>query len=213
MIGADAAAVLNLLKTGDLVLFAGQGLASSLRKWLHRAPWTHVGLVLREADAAEPLLWEAGSDGPRRGAFVMRLSARIAEFHGRISVRCLNRALAAAQCERLEALRREVAGRGSKGRLLDLMGAADDGWLGATPENLGAPMDGELVALAYQRLGLLDDVRHGGLPASDYRPSQFAERYGLELKRGYALGPEFVLSDPTRLERREPPARLTPQTT
>jgi hypothetical protein len=209
MVGVDAAAVLNLLKTGDLVLFAGQGLAASLLGWLHRSPWTHVGLVLREPDAAEPLLWEAGRGGPGGGALVIRLAARAAGSHGRISVRCLNRALAAAQCGRLEALRREVASRSPKRGLLDLMGAADDGWLSAIPENLGAPMDGELVALAYQRLGLLDDAA----PASRYRPWQFAERHGLELKHGYALGPELRLSDPTRLERPEPPARLSPQTT
>ena len=212
MIGIDAA-VLDRLKTGDLVLFASQGLASGLRAWIHRAPWTHVGLVLRDLDAAEPLLWETGRDGPRRGALVVRLAARLAGFPGRISVRCLNRALAAAQCERLEALRREVAGGSPKRGLLDLMGAADDGWLGARPDMLGAPMDGELVAGAYQRLGLLDDVAHGGAPASRYRPWQFAERYGLALKHGYALGPELALSGPTRLERREPPARLSPQHT
>ena len=198
MTGVDAAAVLNRLKTGDLVLFAGHGLASSLRKWLGRSPWTHVGLVLREPDAAEPLLWESGRAGPRRGAFVTRLAARMAEFPGRIGVRCLNRALAAAQCDRLEALRRELAGRSAKRGLLDLMGAADDGWLGARPEILGDPTDGELVAEAYQRLGLLDDPAHGGPLASGYRPWQFAERYGLELKHGYALGPEMVLSDPGR---------------
>jgi hypothetical protein len=195
MIGLDAAAVLNRLKTGDLVLFPGRGLASSLLKCFGRSPWTHVGLVLREPDAPEPLLWEAGGAGPRRGAPVVRLAARMAELPGRIGVRCLNRALAAAQCERLEALRREVAGRSARRNLLDLMGAADDGWLGARPEMLGDPTDGELVAEAYQRLGLLDDPAHGGRPASSYRPWQFAERYGLELKHGYALGPETVLSD------------------
>jgi hypothetical protein len=196
MIGVDAAAVLNRLKTGDLVLFTGQGSASSLLRWFSRSSWTHVGLVLRTPDAAEPLLWEADCAGPRRGALVVRLAARMAEFPGRIGVRCLNRALAAAQCERLEALRREVAGRSAKRGLLDLMGAADDGWLGARPEILGDPTDGELVAEAYQRLGLLEDLAHGGTPASGYRPWRFAERYGLELKHGYALGPETVLSDP-----------------
>jgi hypothetical protein len=213
MVGVDDAAVLDRLKTGDLVLFAGQGLAASLVRCFGRSPWMHVGLVLRDPDAAEPLLWEAGGTGPRRGAMVVRLAARLAEFPGRIGVRCLNRALAAAQCERLAALRREVAGRSPKRGLLDLMGAADDGWLGAAPENLGAPMDGELVAGAYQRLGLLDDVAHGGAPARDYRPWQFGERHGLALKQGYALGPELALSDPARLARPEPPARLSPQAT
>jgi hypothetical protein len=198
MTGVAAATVLNRLKTGDLVLFTGHGLASGLRKWFSRSPWTHVGLVLRAPDTAEPLLWEAGCAGPRRGALVVRLAARMTAFPGRIGVRCLNRALAAAQCNRLEALRREVAGRSAKRGLLDLMAAADDGWLGARPEILGDPTDGELVAEAYQRLGLLDDLAHGGRPVSFYRPWQFAERYGLELKHGYALGPEMVLSDPGR---------------
>jgi hypothetical protein len=113
-------------------------------------------------------------------------------------VRCLNRPLGAAQCDRLEALRGELASRLARRGLLDLMSAAEDGWLGAGPEALGDPTDGELVAAAYQRLGLLDDAAHGGAPARSFRPWQFAERYGLELKGGYALGPEIVLSDPGR---------------
>ena len=196
MMDVDVGAGASVPKTGDIVLFAGYGLARGLLKWLRRSPWTHVGLVLHDPDTAEPLLWEAGCQGPRRGALVVRLGARVAGFRGRVSVRCLNRALAAPQCERLEALRRELADRLAKRGLLDLMGAAEDGWLGARPEVLGDPTDGELVAEAYQRLGLLDDVAHGGAPARDFRPWQFAERYGLELKHGYALGPEIVLSDP-----------------
>jgi hypothetical protein len=196
MTGVDAAAVLNRLKTGDIVLFAGHGLASGLRKWFSRSPWTHVGLVLREPDTAEPLLWEVGRAGPRRGALVVRLAARMAAFPGRIGVRCLNRALAAAQCDRLEALRREVAARSAKRGLLDLMGAADDGWLGARRDNLGDPTDAELVAEVYQRLGLLADAAQGGMLPSEYRPRQFAEGHGLELKNGYALGPELLLRDP-----------------
>jgi hypothetical protein len=195
MVGVDVGAGASVLKTGDIVLFAGHGLARGLITWLRRSPWTHVGLVLREPETAEPLLWEAGCEGPRRGTSVVRLAARMAGFRGRVSVRCLNRALAAPQCERLEALRRELADRLARRGLLDLIGAAEDGWLGARPEVLGDPTDGELVAEAYQRLGLLDDVAHGGAPACDFRPWRFAERYGLKLKHGYALGPEIVLSD------------------
>jgi hypothetical protein len=196
MTGVDDGHGASALKTGDIVLFAGHGLASGLITWLRRSPWTHVGLVLREPEAAEPLLWEAGCEGPHRGTLVVRLAARLARFQGQISVRCLNRTLAAAQYERLEALRSELANRLTGRGLLDLMGAAEDGWLGARPEALGDPTDGELVASAYQRLGLLDDAAHGGTPARNFRPWQFAERHGLELKGGYALGPEIVLSDP-----------------
>jgi hypothetical protein len=198
MMDVDVGAGASALKTGDIVLFAGHGLARGLITWLRRSPWTHVGLVLREPETAEPLLWEAGCEGRRRGTLVVRLAARMAGFRGRVGVRCLNRALASPQCERLEALRRELADRLARRGLLDLIGAAEDGWLGARPEVLGDPTDGELVAEAYQRLGLLDDAAHGGTPARDFRPWQFAERGGLELKHGYALGPEIVLSDPGR---------------
>ena len=129
---------------------------------------------------------------------MVRLAARILRCRGRVAARCLNRALGERQSMRLDALRVEIAERGVRRRLLDLMGAADDGFLGARPEMLGDPMDGELVAAAYQRLGLLDDAANGGMPASRYRPWQFAERHRLELKAGYALGPELVLRDPGR---------------
>lgn len=195
MIDAAAAASLSVLKTGDVVLFAGRGLARGLARWFSRSPWTHVGLVLRDADAAEPLLWEAVCGGPRRGTRVTALSERIAQSRGRVSVRCLNRPLAAAQCQRLEALRQEVPGRARARGLLDLIGAADDGWIGAERRNLGDPMDGELVAEAFQRIGLLADVANGGRPAADYRPWHFCASHGLELKGGFALGPELVLRE------------------
>lgn len=195
MIDLDAGAPLSALKTGDLVLFTGQGLARGLARWFNRSPWTHVGLVLREPDAAEPLLWEAACGGPHRGTFAVPLSVRMARSRGRISVRCLNRPLAATQRQRLEALRQEVVNRARARGLFDLIGAADDGWVGARRDNLGDPMDGELVAEAYQRIGLLDDVVRGGKAPSDYRPWHFCASYGLELKSGYALGPELVLRD------------------
>jgi hypothetical protein len=195
MDGVDERAGASFLKTGDVVLFASHGLAHGLIRWFSRSTWTHVGLVLRAGEHAEPLLWEAVGAGPQRGTAMVRLAARIASFRGRISVRCLNRALPPAHGGRLEALRRELAERGTRRGLLDLIGAADDGWLGARPDMLGEPMDGELVALAYQRLGLLADPAHGGMPPSRYRPGQFAESHRLELENGYALGPELVLHD------------------
>jgi len=189
-------AALSVLKTGDLVLFADEGRNRGLLGWLRRHSWAHVGLVLREPGDPEPLLWEARDHGPRRSPVVVRLGPRIASAPGRVSVRHLNQPLAATQRARLEALRREGTGRPPQRGLLDLMAAADDGWLGAKAENLGEPTGAELVAKAYQRLGLLDDVAHGGAHPSGYRPGRFGERAGLVLKHGYALGPEVLLHDP-----------------
>jgi hypothetical protein len=193
MNGMDALAAVGPLKTGDLVLFAGFGSWLG-RLWPRRSGWIHVGLVLRRGNDPEPLLWEV-LDGLRHGTALTPLATRLARFAGRIGVRCLSRPLERRQCERLEALRRDLA-RPPEHGLLDLIAAADDGWLGARPEHLGEPTDAELVATVYQSLGLLDDVAAGGPPPSRFRPRHFAGSYGLELKNGYALGPEIVLQEP-----------------
>jgi hypothetical protein len=192
MNGIDALSAIGLLKTGDLVLFATGSWRDRLR-WFRRAVWTHVGLVLHRA-GEEPLLWET-QDGLHRGAVLGPLATRITRFAGKIGVRCLSRPLEAKQHERLEALRQDLCQPPRHG-LLDLIAAADDGSLGARPEHLGDPADAELVATVYQGLGLLDDVEAGGLPPSRFRPRHFAGGYGLELKHGYALGPEIVLHEP-----------------
>jgi len=195
MNGIDALAAMGPLKTGDLVLFASSGSWLGRLRWLRRAAWTHVGLVLRRADDLEPLLWEA-QDGMHRSATLAPLATRIARFAGRIGVRCLNHPLDPEQCVRLEALRQDL-GRPRERGLVDLIAAADDGWLGSRPEHLGEPTDAELVAAVYQGLGLLDDVEAGGQPPGRFRPRHFAGSYGLELSNGYTLGPEIVLQEPT----------------
>lgn len=184
---------MGLLKSGDLVLFAGSASWLARLPWRRRAPWTHVGLVLRRADDPEPLLWEA-RDGLRHGTVLVPLAGRVARFAGRVAVRCLGRPLEPRQCERLEALRRDLAHPPERG-LLDLIAAAEDGWLGARPEQLGEPTDAELVATAYRGLGLFDDETQSQ-PPSRFRPHHFAEAGRLALKNGYALGPEIVLQEP-----------------
>jgi hypothetical protein len=198
MNGMDAFPAIDRLKTGDLVLFASRSWRDRL-PWLHRAAWTHVGMVLHRAGDLEPQLWET-QDGLRRGATITPLTTRIARFAGKIGIRCLSRPLEARQCERLEALRRDL-GRPASHGLMELIAAADDGWLGARPEHLGEPTDAELVATVFQRLGLLDDVEAGGLPPSRFRPRHFADGHRLELRKGYALGPEIVLQEPDRAPR------------
>ncbi len=201
MSGDDTGGVASLLKTGDVVLFAGLTRGPVLIRWLHRHAWAHIGLVLREPEDPEPLLWEARGQAPRRSTVVVPLATRLANASGRVAVRCLNLPLAATQRTRLDALRRErTADRAPRRGLLDLMAAADDGWVGGKAEHLGEPTGAELVAAVYQRLGLLSDVDHGGPPPSRYQPRRFAERAGLRLKHGYALGPEVVLHDPARAD-------------
>jgi hypothetical protein len=182
------------LQTGDLVLF---GDARPILSWFRLAGgprWHHVGLVLREPEDAEPLLWEAV---PHRSTVrQVGLGGRTAHALGRVSARRLNRELGPVQRGRLQALRCEMAAQERERDLLDLMAAGEDGWLGASARNLGAPTAGELVARVFARLGLLESEARGGPPTRDFMPRHFAEQAGLQLKQGYALGPELALDAP-----------------
>ena len=61
---------------------------------------------------------------------------------------------------------------------------------GASDEDLSSLFCSELVAEAYQRIGLLGD----SVPSSEYTPGDFAAHSRLELLSG-ELGPEIVLGD------------------
>lgn len=197
--------ILDSLKTGDLVLLAPAPPAPWLPGWLGGRRWKHVALVIRD-DQSEPMILETAPAGAASsGVRLRRLVKRLATHSGRISVRRLNRALSSAQCERLDAWRREIEGRQRRRSLMDLMGAGEDGWLAGEPAALGTPLPGELVAEAFQRIGLLDGPGRG-LPARAYTPQRFAEREDLRLKQGYELRPEVRLDRP---ELADTPEKLT----
>jgi hypothetical protein len=191
----------DYLKTGDIVLFSGTGLAGGAIKLLTRSPWSHVGLIVRRAGEAEPLLWESMPSGFckdvdsgsfRTGVQLVRLSERLARFTGPVAVRRLNRPLCEQQRWRLEALQTEVADRRYERNLLELAFAAFD-WLTLNREDLTTLFCSELVAETYQRIRLLDDVEHGALPSNEYTPGHFDERSDLGLNQGFALGPNLHL--------------------
>jgi hypothetical protein len=201
--------LLRSLKTGDLVLFARPALARWLPGWLVRRGWSHVALVVRDAEHAEPMIWEtapAGAAGPP--VRLRRLAKRLNGQRGRISVRPLNRALTPAQCEKLAAWRRGLEARHSKHTLLDLMGAGEDGWVGGQQAALDGPLPAELVAEGYQAVGLLDRKERGGRAADEFTPRHFAERGDLPLKHNFELGPEIPL---VPAERTATWKKLTPQ--
>jgi hypothetical protein len=183
------------LETGDLVLFAPPDLAGWLLGRLGRRSWKRVALVVRDPEHGEPMVWETAPNGAASTRGRLRRLAKHLEHHvGRISVRRLNRALTPAQCNELAAWRREVHEEPVRRSLIDLIGDSEDGWLGRDHASLGAPLPAELVAEGYQRIGLLDDPARGGLPAARYTVRRFSEHETLDLRQGYALGPEIPLT-------------------
>jgi hypothetical protein len=189
----------GVLKTGDLLLVAPPAFLSWLPGRLGRRGWRYVALVVRDADHQEPMVWEAAPAGAAGPAVrLRRLAKRLRQHAGRIGVRRLNRALEPEQEARLAAWRASLAARqGGDSSLLDLMGAGEDGWLGGEQASRTAPLPAELVAQAYQRLGLLDGVERKGRPAQQYATRDFSQQAGLHLNRGFALGPEILLAGET----------------
>lgn len=184
------------LKTGDLVLFSGKGPISAGIKLFTRSAWSHVGLVVRLPQFDSVLLWESttlndlvdlDSGVLRQGVQLVSLSARLARYDGPVSIRRLQDVTLGAQdWEALSSLRREVAGRPYELSNLELVRSAYDGFGGLNREDLSSLFCSELLAEAYQRMGLLDEA----VPSSEYTPKDFAAKGGLRLLRGH-LGPEI----------------------
>jgi hypothetical protein len=191
--------LLGVLKTGDIVLVARPALLRWLPGRLGRPRWQHVALVVRDAEHAEPMIWEAAPAGAAGPAVrLRRLAKRLDQHPGRIGVRRLNRALEPALSARLAAWRAGLAAQHNEHSLLDLMAAGEDGWLGGEQASLDAPLAAELVAQAYQRLGLLDGSERKGRPAAEFAVRDFGEGHDLRLQRGFALGPEIVVGGEPR---------------
>ena len=187
------------LDTGDLVLFRGHTLFSRLIQRATRSEWSHVAMVLRLPEYDMLALYESTGLGSlpdmisgevRRGVQLVPLSERVRACNGAIAVRQLKGVtLGPHERTALMALRRELRGRPYERSLVDLVRAAYDGAGGASAEDLSSLFCSELVAEAYQRLGLLGD----GVPSSEYTPADFSAHSPLRLAHG-TLGDEVVLS-------------------
>lgn len=90
------------LKTGDLVLMAGDSLFSTAIKMFSKGSWSHVGMVLRSEKPDMVMLWESTLPTKARdvdtGKFLMGvqtvlLSERIKTYEGKFCVRQSNREL------------------------------------------------------------------------------------------------------------------------
>jgi hypothetical protein len=191
------------LKTGDLVLFAGKGLASNSIKWVTLSRWSHVAMVLRTPEQRDPCLWEAstdvsvpGIDGrpARSGVQLVALRQRLLRYDGEFAVRRLVGArLAPGDLAALARLRRRLLFRPYESSTRQLMAAAYDGPGGEQRECLQELFCSELIAETYQALRLLDD-RPGSKPSNEYTPADFSQQHeALHWRRG-RLGPEILLT-------------------
>jgi len=192
------------IKTGDLVLFSGKGGISEGIKLFTVSKWSHVAMALRVPEWELVLVWESTTvsnlkdvvDGvAKRGVQLVVLSDRIRTYKGEVSIRHLRGIDVNSDGharDALRALRSEVRNRPYEEDKLQLIRATLDGpfGIGENDADLSSLFCSELIAEAYQRMGLLPSEP----PSNEYTPKDFSDKGSLKLLRGVTLTPEFPVT-------------------
>ena len=190
------------LKTGDVVLFSGKGGISAGIKWATLSRWSHVGMIVVLPEYDFVTVWESTTLSsivdldtklPHKGVQLVPFSSRIEGYGGEVAVRQLDGVtFDNGDIKNLMLLRRKLAGKKYEQDKIELIKAAYDGPLGRNSEDLTSLFCSELVAEAYQRLGLLSEDK----PSNEYTPADFSDKRQLKLLEG-ALGKEVILKEKT----------------
>ena len=191
------------LKTGDILLFSGKGGISDGIKFFTLSKYSHVGMVYRFDDPRDPkgsvFCWEsttlsdvhdADSGKLTKGVQRVELSERLERCFSlgyEISVRQLSRSLSDKMLTALNNFRHEVSGRPYETSRIELLKAAYDGLFGDNKEDLSSLFCSELVAEAYQSMGLLSEA----MPSNEYIPKDFSQERQLRLQMDYRLQNEI----------------------
>lgn len=189
-----------VLKTGDIVLFAGKGGISDWIKWFSGSTWSHVGMIVRSDEWDMLLLWESTtlttladveSGQCIRGVQLVPFGERLRQYKGDVAVRLLSRFVTDPMRLLLREFRREVRGRPYERRYFELLKAAYDGPFGGNTEDLSSLFCSELVAEAYQRMGLLSEEQ----ASNEFTPRDFSTeaKQPLAITGAYELGAEIKL--------------------
>lgn len=186
------------LKTGDIVLFSGKGPLSLGIRWATSSKWSHMGMVLNLEEFDFVCVWQSTTldiakdvfaDKILNGVQLVTMSSLVNGYGGELAIRQLKEAnLDKKDIKNLMNFRKEVSRRDYEWDVIELIKSAYDGLGGQNVEDLSNLFCSELVAEAYQRLGLLDEIK----PSNEYTPADFSEKRGLELLKGF-LGPEIKI--------------------
>lgn len=185
------------LSTGDLVLFSGKGILSASIKFFTRSNYSHIGMVLRlehdflaiwESTTLSPLI-DLDTGLPTKGVRVVPLSESIRSARKVVVRQLLGADITSSDVEKLMQLRKEFIGRPYEKHETELIKAAYDGPGGANHSDLSSIFCSELVASAYQHIGVM--ASH--IPPNEFTPGDFSEQgKGIPLLRGY-LGNEIPI--------------------
>ena len=185
------------IKTGDIVLFQGKGLFSTVIR--ASGDKTHVGVVVNFPEYDFKCILESttlstirdlGSGEFKKGVQIVPLSKRISSYNGKIWIRQLeNFHVGEKERKILFNFRREFNNRPYEKSKIDLIGSAFD-ILNDNEEDLTSVFCSETVGELYQRWGILPD----DVPSDSYSPTEFSitAKKPIELLNGAKLADEEI---------------------
>lgn len=192
----------DVTSTGDLWLFRGRKAADRAIRVFTNSPVNHVAMVVA-LDDLPPLLWhaelgqsmpDAWTGEPHRGAQLHRLEDAVNTWVHRYGQTPYFRQLDHEVTREMEDEVLRVVNE-YDGHRFPRTGALARHWLFGRLRR-GVPLEdiycAELVALTYQRMGLLDAKR----PVNWYDPGTFWSGDRLELSAGASLGKEIAVHVP-----------------
>lgn len=192
-------------RTGDVWLFRGRSVADRAIRLFTNAPVNHVGVVLA-IDDLPPLIWHAelGASMPnvwtgerRRGAQLHHLERAVSVWTHRYGQDPWFRQIDVDATPGMEDAALAVVAEYS-GRAFPSTASLAKHWLTGRVRRQVSLTDiycAELVAVTYERMGLLGDER----PPNWYDPGRFWSGDRLELL-GASLGPEIHVTDVTAID-------------
>ena len=171
----------NKIKTGDIILFSGESTFSKTIRLISRSKWSHVAIVLSVGEPEMKLCFEsvagAGhledyfSGELKAGVHVVSLSGKVEGYHGEVAYRSLNHPVSSEMYAKLLSFRKTHREKKYDWNPIEMIEAAEDRNLFENTEDLSAFFCSELVAEAFQEIGLFDHVT----PSNEYTPKDFAQ--------------------------------------
>lgn len=186
------------MRTGDLILFSGNGFISRGIQAITGSPWSHVAVVLHvplydflcsfESTTLSDIP-DLTTGKPIKGVHLVPLSQRIATYDGDlIAWRRVDGPRTASAIHAALNVRSEFAGRPYETNQLELLRSALDTFtLQQNQPDASSVFCSELAAILWQRMGWLGE----NIPPNEYTPADFAG--SLPAKAGVDLHPLIFL--------------------
>ena len=178
----------DVLKTGDIVLFSGQGGISTAIKVFSKSKWSHIGIVVKSKELNTVFLLESTTlnnvtdvetQSYKKGVQIVDLSTRVEKFDGSISVKLLNKELSEDQLKIINLFREEIKNRPYERSEAELIKSlVDIGKFTENEKDLSSIFCSELVAEALMRVSVIKS----DLPSNEYIPKDFSDGGFFETK-------------------------------